>query len=210
MNPKDKLNQLKGKERLGQHRDSEYLGSEDIDDDATPILTISTLWNGLVTLRRGKENKDVISFKEEKVDGMSQVRPLIVNATNRKTLRKLYKGVTASILVGKRVQLFIDHKVRDPQDGGLTDGVRIKKIIPPGEEINGAPKCSDCSNEIKSAGKLSTEQMVAYGRKRFGADLCADCMKKRDQANKEPEPEEVIEEIKSDEPSEFEQAMKEQ
>ena len=48
MMPKDKLRQLTGDERLGQMRESEYLGAEDIDDDVEPILTISGLWNGTV------------------------------------------------------------------------------------------------------------------------------------------------------------------
>ena len=75
MMPKDKLRQLTGEERLGQMRDSEYLGAEDIDDGVEPILTISGLWNGMVTLQRGRENKDVLTFSEERVPGIMQVRP---------------------------------------------------------------------------------------------------------------------------------------
>ena len=89
MMPKDKLRQLTGEERLGQERDSEYLGAEDIDDGVEPVLTINGLWNGMVTLQRGKEKKGVLAFSEERVPGIMQVRPVIVNSTNRKTLRKL-------------------------------------------------------------------------------------------------------------------------
>ena len=69
MMTKDKLRQLTGDERLGQMRESEYLGAEDIDDGTEPVLTIAGLWYGSVTLQRGKENKDVLSFKEERVPG---------------------------------------------------------------------------------------------------------------------------------------------
>lgn len=117
MMTKDKLRQLTGDERLGQMRESEYLGAEDIDDGTEPVLTIAGLWYGSVTLQRGKENKDVLSFKEERVPGILQVRPLIVNSTNRKTLRKLFGDAKASTLVGKQIQLYVDHNVRDPQDG---------------------------------------------------------------------------------------------
>ena len=136
MMTKDKLRQLSGDERLGQMRESEYLGAEDIDDGTEPILTIAGLWYGSVTLQRGKENKDVLSFKEERVPGVLQVRPLIVNSTNRKTLRKLFGDAKASTLVGKQIQLFVDHNVRDPQDGGMTDGIRIRpyKPRPPKQE----------------------------------------------------------------------------
>lgn len=106
MMTKDKLRQLTGDERLGQMRESEYLGAEDIDDGTEPVLTIAGLWYGSVTLQRGKENKDVLSIKEERVPGILQVRPLIVNSTNRKTLRKLFGDAKASTLVGKQIQLY--------------------------------------------------------------------------------------------------------
>ena len=99
MMTKDRLRQLTGDERLGQMRESEYLGAEDIDDGVEPVLTIAGLWYGSVTLQRGKENKDVLSFTEERVPGIMQVRPLIVNSTNRKTLRKLFGDAKASTLV---------------------------------------------------------------------------------------------------------------
>ena len=51
MMTKDKLRQLTGDERLGQMRESEYLGAEDIDDGTEPVLTIAGLWYGSVTLR---------------------------------------------------------------------------------------------------------------------------------------------------------------
>ena len=66
MMPKDKLRQLTGDERLGQMRESEYLGAEDIDDGVEPVLTISGLWNGTVTLQRGRENKDVLTLQKTK------------------------------------------------------------------------------------------------------------------------------------------------
>lgn len=151
MMTKDKLRQLKGDERLGQMRESEYLGAEDIDDGVEPVLTIAGLWNGTVTLQRGKENKDVLSFAEERVHGIMQVRPLIVNSTNRKTLRKLFGDAKASTLVGKQIQLYVDHNVRDPQDGGLTDGIRIRPYKPRVQKQEPPPVCTDCGQEITPA-----------------------------------------------------------
>lgn len=176
MMPKDKLRQLTGDERLGQTRESEYLGAEDIDDSTEPVLTISGLWNGLVTLQRGKENKDVLTFKEERVQGIMQVRPLIVNSTNRKVLRKLFGDAKASTLVGKQIQLYIDHRVRDPQDGGFTDGIRIRPYKPkPKAEL---PPCADCGGTIKAASGKSADWMAAYTNKKYGRALCAECAQK--------------------------------
>lgn len=179
MMPKDKLRQLIGDERLGQTRDSEYLGAEDIDDGVEPILTIAGLWNGNVTLQRGKENKDVLTFKEERVPGILQVRPLIINSTNRKTLRKLYGDAKASTLVGKQIQLYIDHNVRDPQDGGFTDGIRIRPYKPRAQQQAPVPPCFDCGNPIKPAMGKTAAWLAAYTTKNYGVPLCADCAQRR-------------------------------
>jgi len=40
---KDKLHQLTGDERLGQQRESEYLGAEDIDDDKEKVSYTDTM-----------------------------------------------------------------------------------------------------------------------------------------------------------------------
>ena len=110
-----RMTPMKGKERLGANRDSEYMGAEDIEPGTEPVLTIKALYNGMITLARGKERHDVIAFSEESVPGsINQVRPLVVNSTNRKTLRKLYKATSAQALVGKKVKLYLEHNVRDP------------------------------------------------------------------------------------------------
>lgn len=182
MMPKDKLRQLTGDERLGQTRESEYLGAEDIDDGVEPVLTISGLWNGMVTLQRGKENKDVLTFAEERVPGIMQVRPMIVNSTNRKVLRKLYGDAKASTLVGKQIQLYIDHKVRDPQDGGLTDGIRIRSHRPRVQQQEPVPPCTDCKGEIAQAMGKTAAWLAAYTTKNYGVPLCAACAQKRREA----------------------------
>ena len=179
---KDKLRQLGGDERLGQMRESEYLGAEDIDDSVEPVLTISGLWNGMVTLQRGKENKDVLSFAEERVAGIYNVRPLIVNATNRKVLRKLFGDAKASTLVGKQIQLYIDHKVRDPQDGSMTDGIRIRPFKPRVAQQAPVPPCTDCGGEIVAANDRSPSYLAAYTAKHYGVPLCAACAQRRKDA----------------------------
>ena len=185
--PKDKLRQLTGDERLGQDRESEYLGAEDIDDGVEPIVTISSLWNGMVTLQRGKEKKDVLTFAEECVPGIRQVRPLIINSTNRKALRKLYGDAKASTLVGKQIQLYIDHKVRDPQDGGFTDGIRIRPFKPRVQQKAPIPPCTDCGQPVQAAMGKTAEFMAKYTTKHYGVPLCAGCAQNRKDAAKAAE-----------------------
>lgn len=176
----DELKRMKpmtGSERLGANRDSEYLGAEDIEPGTEPVLTIKALYNGMITLQRGKENKDVIVFAEDKVPGINNVRPLVCNATNRKTLKKLYKSVTADALVGKKIQLFIDNKVRDPSTGELTDGIRIRPRIPADKKAE-AIICEQCGKPIKAIGQFSAEQIASINQKRYGKKLCGECSKK--------------------------------
>ena len=166
---------LAGKERLGSMRDSDYLGAEDIDDNTEPVLTIAHIFNAVVTLQRGKERKDVITFVEESVPGLRVVRPLIVNATNRKTLRKIYRAVTAENLEGKRIQLFIEHGVRDPSSGDKVDGIRIRPKVPSAKTAE-VVMCEMCKKPITAFGQYSAEQMVQISKERFnGRCVCATC-----------------------------------
>ena len=174
-----RMKPLAGNDRLGANRDSEYLGAEDIDPGTEPVLTIDAIYNGMVTLQRGKENKDVITFKEQSVPGIKNVRPLIVNATNRKTLRKIYKSVTVDALVGKRIQLYIDHNVRDPTTGDKIDGIRIHQKIPSGQSVQEETiSCEVCGKPIAAAFGMSAHDLAAYCKKKTGKTMCADCANK--------------------------------
>ena len=180
---------MTGKERLGANRESEYLGAEDIEPGTEPVLTIKALYNGMITLARGKERHDVISFAEEKIPGMiNQVRPLVVNATNRKTLRKIYKNVTAETLVGKKIQLYLEHNVRDPSTGDKVDGIRIRPKVPDGT-VYQAPKCAVCGKDIIGTGTLTAEYLAEASKKKYGQPMCVECGQKKKaemEAEKQP------------------------
>ena len=172
------LTPMKGKERLGANRESEYLGAEDIEPGTEPVLTIASLYNGMITLARGKERHDVIAFVEEKIPGMiNQVRPLVVNATNRKTLRKIYKAVTAETLVGKKIKLYLEHNVRDPSTGDKVDGIRIRPQAPDGK-APAAIKCEGCGKNVTGMGNFTAEQIAENARKKYGKCLCVECSQK--------------------------------
>lgn len=169
---------LKGEEFF--IRDSEYLGADDIDQKIEPVLTIKNLYRGKVTLSRGKEVKNVLTFVEDNVPGIAEVRPLIVNSTNRQTLKKLYGQVTANALEGKRIQLYIEHGVRNPSNGELTDGIRIRDKKPAGEgtKPNVAVKCADCGKEIAGSGNFTAELIASGSKQKYGKCLCMECAQK--------------------------------
>lgn len=169
---------LKGDEKL--ERDSEYMGADDIDQKIEPVLTIKNLYRGKVTLSRGKEVKNVLTFVEDSIPGINEVRPLIVNSTNRQTLKKLYGQVTANALEGKQIQLYIEHGVRNPSNGELTDGIRIrdKKPSASGAKPKSAVKCADCGKEITDAGNFTAELIASSSKKKYGRALCMTCAQK--------------------------------
>ena len=175
-----KLRPLQGDEPLP--RDSEYLGADDIENDAEPILTIAHLYRGKVTLQRGPEVKNVITFAEEKAPGIiGEVRPLIVNATNRQTLKKLYGQVTANALEGKQIQLWIEHNVRNPSKNELVDGVRIRDRKPAAGKAPAAPKCSVCGKDIAGVSGLTPEQVAKKTKDKYGKAMCSACAAKAKQ-----------------------------
>lgn len=191
MIPKELMNMkpMQGKERLGANRDSEYLGAEDIEPGSEPILTIKALYNGMITLARGKERHDVIAFMEESVPGsINQVRPLVVNSTNRKTLRKLYKATSAEALVGKKIQLYLEPNVRDPSTGDKVDGIRIRPKIPTTTKAEPIV-CADCGKVITAMGGYSAEDIARINQGRYGRKLCAACSKKLSEPKEEAKPE---------------------
>ena len=169
---------LKGDEKL--ERDSEYMGADDIDANAEPILTIKNLYRGKITLSRGKEVKNVLTFVEESVPGINEVRPLIVNSGNRQVLKQLYGQVTANALEGKKIQLWIEHGVRNPAKNELTDGIRIKDKKPAAGKATtaAAPKCADCGKDITGSGSFTAEQIAAGSMKKYGRQLCVECGQK--------------------------------
>ena len=176
---------MQGKERLGANRDSEYLGAEDIEPNTEPVLTIKALYNGMITLARGKERHDVIAFVEETVPGMiNQVRPLVGNSTNRKTLRKLYHATSADALVGKKIRLYLEHNVRDPSSGDKVDGIRIRPTIPTATKSEPV-KCADCGKIITAVGNYSAEDIARINHGRYGRCICAECSKKLSMAQEE-------------------------
>lgn len=169
------LQQITGLSSLKKYFDSEFIGAYSLDPGAEPILTIDSFWYGDVTLAGGrKEPHVVIKFKEKAVPGVEEVKPLILNATNRKALKKAYGSDAPEVLEGKPIQLYIDPKVRDPQDGGFTEGLRIRPYKPRIQIF----KCEMCKNEIKAFKNMTASQVVARTEEKYGKKLCYDCASK--------------------------------
>lgn len=178
-----------GDERLGAvTRANAYMASEDFGAGAEPILTIDSIGYGDCQVGKSSatEVRDIICFREHSAPGLPVVRPMVCNATNRKVLLALYGDLTPDVLIGKRIRLYVDPRVK-AIGGGTTSGIRIRKMIPepapaqqmPPQPIPGNPVppaiCTQCGRPVTAVSNGSYEEVLQYGLRCWGRELCADC-----------------------------------
>ncbi len=161
----------------------DYLGAYSLDDGEGKYRDITATIRQVrveqVTGPDGKkENCPVAHFVEN-------IKPMILNVTNMKTLEKLFHSKYIEDWSGRRVQIGVE-SVR--AFGDVVDALRIRRTLPREGRETGAPLlCTDCGKPITPAAlgdgrEASAEQIAALARKRHGVDLCADCLKRRKEA----------------------------
>jgi hypothetical protein len=99
---------------------SDYLSSCDIEERDL-ILTIEYVKLEEVTGQNGKQNRNVAHFKEK-------VKPMILNVTNSKQVKKFAGSRYIEDWVNIPVQIYVDTKVR--MMGEDVEGLRIRSQQP--------------------------------------------------------------------------------
>lgn len=103
-----------------------YLGSWDIPDTGQDvILTIANVVRETVPNGKGKKEDCIVVHWAQ-----PGWKPMILNATNRKNIHKAVGSPYVEHWRGKNVAIYIDHNVRNPDGGGLIDGLRIRNRLP--------------------------------------------------------------------------------
>lgn len=151
---------------------SSFLGKQHIDPDKDLVVTISEVeakevQNG----RGGKEIKRIMYFVEP------EVRPMILNVTNGRTIEKLLGTPYTEEWSGKQIAIWVDPSVNNPSGNG-NGGLRVRDYIPKVETAF----CEDCGQEIKAHGNYSVNKIVMLSREKYGEALCWDCSSKRKEA----------------------------
>ena len=163
----------------------QYLGSWDCTEGEL-ILTIADFKEETIEGDKGRKERKCIMYFVEK-----DVRPMVVNLTNRKMLAKLYHTTDSNKLKGKLVKIGTE-KVK--AFGGIYDALRIRQIVPTAPTKTGtaqsgtaqsAPKCSECGNPIQAAGGMNPEQVAQYTAGKYGKALCEECATKAASAAKD-------------------------
>ncbi len=152
----------------------DYLGAYSLDPGKDMILTIKTVKNEMVQNPDGKKEECmVMTFIEPQ-------KPMIVNATNAKTIEKLYKTPYIEEWAGQKIQLFVD-KIR--AFGDTVEALRIRPKIPASQAA--IPTiCADCGQAINGVEGRTAEQIAKHTYTKYGRSLCPVCATKANEAGK--------------------------
>lgn len=148
-----------------------YLGAYSIENGQDLILTIKYVQEEKVTGTDGKKDDCVVCHFVE------NAKPMILNATNMKTITKLYKTPYIEDWAGKKIQIYVE-KVK--AFGDIVEALRVRDFIP---NIQPAAfqKCEICGNDIQPLNNMTSEQLAVYTRNKYGQALCSVCATKKAQ-----------------------------
>ena len=150
----------------------DYLGAYALQPGQELIVTIKSVANEVVTGTDGKkETCSVMHFVED-------VKPLVLNATNSKTITKLLKTPYIEHWSGRKIQLYVENGIK--AFGDIVDAIRVRPFLPVEKEL----KCADCGKTIEGYGKMSAETVAKHTLKNYGRMLCSECATKVAEANK--------------------------
>ena len=150
----------------------DYLGAYALQPGQELIVTIKSVANEVVTGTDGKkETCSVMHFVED-------VKPLVLNATNSKTITKLLKTPYIEHWKGRKIQLYVENGIK--AFGDIVDAIRVRPFLPVDKEL----KCADCGKTIEGFGGKSADVIAKHTLKNYGRMFCSDCATKAAEANK--------------------------
>jgi hypothetical protein len=178
----------------------DYLGAYSLDNgkggylEITPTISVVKVEN--VTGADGKkEDCMVMRFKETRI-GSVDMKPMIVNVTNAKTLEKLFKTPYVEDWANRKITIGVESV---KAFGDVVDALRIRKTLP---RETGVVTCADTGKEIVATEKMTAAQIIAVTQKRFGRALCAERWMELIEQEKKPQEEPKLTEPDQTEPTE--------
>ena len=164
-----------------------YLGAYAFEPGEEKTGTIDHVVQEKVMGSDGKSEECIVCYFREK-----NLKPLILNVTNCKTITKIYNTPYIENWAEKQITMMVKQV---KAFGDLVDAVRIKNVKPSSKAAE--IKCEECGQVIKGMGQYGPEFVANKNKERYGRCLCIDCGKKvqaeldaKEQAAKEPEPSE--------------------
>lgn len=156
-----------------------YLGAYEFEQGQEMTLTIASVREESVIGSDGKKEDCIVAHFRE------NVKPMILNVTNCKTIGKLYKTNYIEEWAGKQIIVRVQQV---KAFGDVVDALRIKPEIPAK-----APefKCGECGKTLKPYGNMNARALADYTRQNYGKVLCAECAQKAKDATKKSEQKEA-------------------
>lgn len=146
-----------------------FLNAEIIGDvGAETVATITDIERSEAFNPRTSKSDEVICLFT------AEHKPLILNKTNRRTLKKLFGAAEPSKCVGKKIVLYV---APVSVGGNQTTGIRIKEY----SEIH----CEDCGEIINATRRYSVAELVDISKRNTGKVLCVSCMRNYNKSNEE-------------------------
>lgn len=142
-----------------------YLGVYSLPEGRDVILTIKSVGQEMVMDSEGREERCVVMHFQE------PEKPFICNKTNLKRIEKLLKTPYVERWSGHKIQIGSE-KVK--AFGEVVDALRVRSKLPQAQTEANA-KCDDCGKEILPEGSLSSGQVAAWRKKKYGKALCTAC-----------------------------------
>lgn len=104
--------------------------------------------------------------------GLEECKPLILNKTNIKSIRRIFGTDEVSACIGHKIVLYV---VAVKVAGKATTGIRIKEY----SEV----KCESCGKTILPTSTHSVAELIDISTRNCAKRLCVACMKKFKEEN---------------------------
>lgn len=153
---------------------SQYLGKQHFGPDEKKDVTIEAVEEQVVEnhAKRTKDVKAIMHFSEP------DVRPWIVNKTNRSAIAELLGSPFVEDWFGHKITLWVDPKVPNNFNPGEPGAVRVWPVLPKEDRVI----CENCGVVIEQHGNYSANKIVTMSRAKYGAALCWECASARKEA----------------------------
>lgn len=158
----------------------DYLGAYALNPGQDLIATIKTVGNENVTGPDGKKEECMVMHFAER-----DVKPMIINSTNAKTITTLLKTPYIENWSGRKIQIYTEEV---KAFGEVVEALRIRPFLPK-IESDKPILCAECGKNINAYGKMNPQQVAEYTQKQYGKPLCSECASKLAEAKKAEEAE---------------------
>lgn len=152
--------------------DPVYIGEADFEPGEEKVLTIASI-NSKETIvtNEGKSTKAVVHWVEKE-------KSMILNVARAKAIQKATGSPWMDDWIGKKVQLYIDNKVK--AFGEIVSAVRVRPFAPKvqqKQEVKSDAEliCEECGKLIPAQFGMTPAQIAENTLQKFGRRLCGSC-----------------------------------